>query len=127
MAWLIYYGKELYLKDLLIPGTSDALKIGYTKEEILWSKENESQIWRYFVDEDLLFSTDSKLLDRFINIAPFSKFYLELDAESPGRLGQYIGWQIVKSYMNNNDVPIVTLLNTSANEIFNNSKYKPKK
>ncbi len=127
LSWLIYYGKELYLKDLLIPEKTDALKIGYTEEEFLWSQENESQVWRYFIEEDLLFSTDSKLLDRFINIAPFSKFYLELDAESPGRLGQYIGWQIVRAYMNNNNVSLAALLNTSADEIFNNSKYKPKK
>jgi uncharacterized protein YjaZ len=52
---------------------------------------------------------------------------LELDNESPGRLGQYIGWQIVKAYMENNDVSLMDMLQKDAAEIFNNSKFKPRK
>ena len=65
----------------------------------------------------MLYSTDASLPGRFISDAPFSKFYLELDNESPGRLGQYIGWQIVKSYMNNNDVQMKDMLQKEAKEI----------
>ena len=75
----------------------------------------------------MLYSTDSKLANRFINPAPFSKFYLEIDNESPGRVGAWIGWQIVRSYMKNNEVSLKQLLVMDATEIFNNSKYKPKK
>jgi len=60
--------------------------------------------------------------------APFSKFYLEIDNVSPGQVGAWIGWQIVRSYMkNNNDISINELLNKKAKEIFEQSKYKPKK
>ncbi|NER12491.1 gliding motility lipoprotein GldB [Leptobacterium flavescens] len=127
LSWMILYGKELYLKDVLIPFKTDAQKIGYTQEEYDWAVGNESEIWRYFVERNLIFSTDSKLQDRFINPAPFSKFYLELDTESPGQLGQYIGWQIVRAYMENNDVSLQELLRTPEEEIYNNSKFKPKK
>jgi hypothetical protein len=54
-------------------------------------------IWRYFIDKQLLYSDDQKLIPRFINPAPFSKFYLEIDNESPGKV-ELIGWQIVNSY-----------------------------
>jgi uncharacterized protein YjaZ len=84
-------------------------------------------MWRYFLEDQLLYSTDSKLANRFINPAPFSKFYLEIDNESPGRVGAWIGWQIVRSYMKNNEVSLKQLLVMDATEIFNNSKYKPKK
>ena len=124
---MIYFGKELYMKDLLIPQISDADKIGYTPEQIVWSQENEGYIWRYFVDEKLLYDSDPKLPGRFINPAPFSKFYLEIDNESPGQIGRWIGWQIVRSYMKNNDVSLQQLLQTDAKEIFDKSKYKPKK
>ena len=124
---MIYYGKELYFKDIMIPFKSDKEKIGYTKDQLNWAIDNESYIWRYFVERELLFNTDSQLLNRFINPAPFSKFNLELDSESPGRLGQYIGWQIVKAYMKNNDVTLQKMLGTSAEDIFNNSKFKPRK
>lgn len=102
---MIYFGKQLYFKDKIIPFKTDAQKIGYTQEQLDWSIANESYIWSYFIERELLFSTDNTLVNRFIAPAPFSKFYLELDAESPGRLGQYIGWQIVRAYMEQNDTP----------------------
>lgn len=123
---MIYSGKILYFKDKVIPFKTDAQKISYTPEQLEWAKVNELYIWSYFVDRELLFSTDTKLANRFINSAPFSKFYLEaIDNESPDKLGQYIGWQIVKSYMDNNEVTFNQLLNKSSDEIFNNAKFKP--
>lgn len=67
------------------------------------------------------------LAPRFLDPAPFSKFRLELDNESPGRLGRYMGWQIVRAFMNNNDIKLNQLLDLSADEIFKKSNYKPKK
>lgn len=125
---MIYFGKQLYFKDVVIPFKTEAERIGYSEEQLDWAKANESYIWRYFVERELLFSTDSKLPSRFINPAPFTKFYLEeIDADSPGRLGQYIGWQIVKAYMNQNDVSLKDMLIKSTEDIFNNSKFKPRK
>ena len=124
---MIYFGKQLYLKDLLLPNYSDAEKMGYTPEQMKWCEENESYMWRYFIEKEMLYSDDQKLIPRFINPAPFSKFYLEIDNESPGQVGAWIGWQIVRSYIKNNDVPIADLLKTDAKEIFVKSKYKPKK
>jgi gliding motility-associated lipoprotein GldB len=124
---MIYYGKELYLKDLVLPNHTDAEKIGYLPEQISWCQENESYIWRFFIEENLLFSSDSKLPNRFINVAPFSKFYLEIDNESPGRVGQWVGWQIVRSFMENNEVSLQDMLKMDAKELFEKSKYKPKK
>jgi uncharacterized protein YjaZ len=92
-----------------------------------WAISNESYIWRYFIEKELLYSTDSSLPSRFIAPAPFTKFYLELDSESPGRLGQYIGWQIVRSYMEHNNVDFMDMLQTDPNKIFNDAKFKPRK
>lgn len=124
---MVYFGKQLYFKDKMIPFKSDAEKIGYSQEQIDWAQANESEIWRYFIERELLFSTDNSLAGRFIADAPFSKFYLELDSESPDKIGQYLGWQIVRSYMKNNDVPFMEMLQKDADEIFNKSKFKPRK
>jgi len=124
---MIYYGKELYFKDKVIPFKSDAEKIGYTEEDYIWAQENEQYIWENFVEKQYLFDTDTKLVSRFINPAPFSKFGLQLDSESPGKLGRFIGWQIVRAYMKNNKVSLQEMLKTEPEEIFNNSKYKPRK
>jgi gliding motility-associated lipoprotein GldB len=124
---MVYFGKELYLKDLLLPEYSDAEKIGYAPQQIDWCVGNESYMWRYFMEKEMLFSDEQKLSSRFVNPAPFSKFYLEIDNESPGRVGAWLGWQIVRSYMKNNDTPIAELLKMNGKEIFEKSKYKPQK
>ena len=127
LATMLYYGKLLYLKDRWLPDTPDFEKIGYTEEELKWADANEEQIWRYFVDKELIFDSDTKLYSRFLYPAPFSKFYLELDNESPAMLGQYIGWHIIRDYMDKNNVSLQEMLDTDAETIFNKAKYKPKK
>ncbi|MEM9361074.1 MAG: gliding motility lipoprotein GldB [Bacteroidota bacterium] len=128
LSRMIHYGKELYIKDKLLPENSDAQKINYTQEQADWAKANEEQIWRYFVERELLYSTESSLDRRFLDPAPFSKFQLALDNESPGRLGRYMGWQIVRAFMERNpEVELVNLLDMPADELFKNSNYKPKR
>ncbi|WP_449508566.1 gliding motility lipoprotein GldB [Cerina litoralis] len=127
LSQIIYYGKILYLKDKLIPQDTDAQKIGYEPDQLAWAQANEEQIWRYFIERELLYSTDQKLRQRFLDPAPFTKFGLELDNESPGGLGRYMGWQIVRSFMKNNDVSLQQMLSLPADEIFKKSNYKPKK
>lgn len=127
LAQMVYFGKKLYLNDIWLPNETDAIKIGYTEEEMTWANENESYMWRYFVEKELLYSTNPKLSERFMNPAPFSKFYLEIDNESPGMTGRYLGLQIIRSFMKNNDVSVQQLMVIDADEIFNKSKYKPKK
>lgn len=127
LAQMIYYGKELYLKDQLLPLIPDEDKIGYSRSHYEWAQANEEQIWRYFVERELLYSTDRKLNPRFLDPAPFSKFRLSLDNESPGRIGRYMGWQIVKAYARNNDVPLKEVLETPAKTLFEQANYKPKK
>ena len=127
LAQMIYYGRILYLKDLWLPNASDEVKIGYSQEKLKWIQENETEVWRNFVENEYLYSTNPKLVARFIDPAPFSKFYLEIDNDSPGMVGRFIGWQIVKSYMDKNNVGLDKLLTISEEEIFKKSKYKPKK
>ena len=124
---MIYHGKILYLKDLLMPLAEEKEKIHYTGEEFEWAQANEEQIWRYFIENELLYSTDQSLDPRFLDPAPFSKFRLELDSESPGGIGRYIGWQIVRSFMDNNDTSLQDLISLPAEEIFKRSRYKPNK
>ena len=125
---MIYFGKQLYFKDVILPNKSEAERIGYSNEALNWARTNEHYIWRFFIERELLYSTDTKLPGRFINPAPFSKFYLEeIDTNSPGRVGQYIGWQIVKAYMKNNNVSLQDMLRAKPEDIFNNSKFKPRK
>ncbi|CAM3615655.1 gliding motility lipoprotein GldB [Flavobacterium chungbukense] len=128
VAQMVFEGKQLYAKDLLLPDYTDAERMGYTPEQIKWCEENEAYIWRYFIENEMLYSDDPKLRTRFMTPAPFSKFFLEIDNDSPGRIGAWIGWQMVRSYMkNNSEVSLAELFKIDAKEIFEKSKYKPKK
>lgn len=124
---IIYEGKKIYFLDSYLPLVLDSEKMGYSKEKYNWAVANEEQIWMYFIDKNLLFSTDTKLNSRFIENAPFSKFYMEQDNLSPGRIGVWMGWQIVKSFMKNNDVSLQELVKFDEDILFKKSKYKPRK
>ncbi len=124
---MIQRGKLLYAIDAFLPNVEEHKKIGYTLEQLNWNINNEEMIWRYFIEKKLLYSTEPKLDRRFIEDAPFSKFYLDIDTKSPGRIGEWLGLQIVKTYMKNNKVSLKELLKTDNEEIFKKSKYKPKR
>jgi uncharacterized protein YjaZ len=99
--------------------------MGFTPDEMSWCTENEARIWAHLVDEELLFKTEYMTINKWINQAPF---VAGIPKESPGRLGQWVGWQIVRAYMNEN--PSITvqelMQNDNAQDILNRSKYKPK-
>ncbi len=124
---MIYYGKKLYLLDAYLPETADSLKIGYTEKKLQWAYDNEKYVWEYFVEQKLLYNHGKNLDMRFLNTAPYSKFYTEEDMNSPGRIGQFIGWQIVRSFMKKNKVSLQKMMQMPEEEIFKQSKYKPKK
>jgi gliding motility-associated lipoprotein GldB len=124
---MVAEGKIQYLKQQLLPETPEHLIIGYSEKEFNWCLANEMYMWQYFVDSNLLFETGQKNIHRFISPAPFSKFYLDIDPQSPGRVGVWLGWQIVKSYMDKNKSTLEELLNTEPKLIYENAKYKPKK
>ena len=127
LSLMIYSGKQMYLNDVLLPDYSDENKICYTPEQLKYCKDNEANMWRFFIEENLLYSNDAKLAQRFISPAPFSKFGLISDNETPGRIGVWVGWQIVRSFMEINNIPMQQMLVMDAKEIFQKSKYKPKK
>lgn len=124
---IIQQGKKMKLIESFLPDTDKAEIIGYTSDQYRWAEINEESIWKYFINKEMLYSNDPSLTERFISDAPFSKFYLEVDQASPGRIGVWFGWQIINSFMENNDVSLQEMLVLDNEEIFKKSKYKPKK
>lgn len=123
---MIYYGKLLILQDAFLPTTADYLKMGYTAEQEKWARDYEGNIWNYFVENSLLFSDDPELNERFLSVAPFSKFYRKIDQESAPRIGSWIGWQICKTYLKKNpETKLKAFLKLDAQTIFNQANYRP--
>ena len=122
---LIYEGKLLYFMKMMLPNYSDNQLLKYSDNQFLWAQNNEKEIWINFIENEYLFSSDSQLESRFLNLAPFSKFYLSIDNDSPSMIGKYIGFQIVNAFMQNYNFSINELMELESMYIYNNSKYKP--
>lgn len=121
---MIEEGKKLYLLDHFLPYTADTLKTGYTARQLKGCYENEGMIWNYFLQSHLLYATDPALTREYMNDGPKTE---ALGEASPGFIGQFVGWQIVKKYMQLfPDKKLPDLLATSAKDIFEVSKYKPR-
>ena len=127
LAQLIYFGKIQFLKQSILSNYSEDKILGYAPDQLAWAMTNEKEIWNFFISKELLYSTDPELIKRFISPAPFSKFYLNIDVDSPGRIGQWLGLQIVKAYQIKEKKSIEELINTPYRELFEKSKYKPRR
>ncbi|MEE9348940.1 MAG: gliding motility lipoprotein GldB [Flavobacteriaceae bacterium] len=127
LARMIQQGKIKYALDAFLPTITNAIKNGYSKEKQNWVEGNEAMIWQFFMENKLLYDTSKELNKRFIDFAPFSKFYLDIDNQSPGSVGSFIGLQIVKAFMKHNDVSLPDLMIMENETIFKKSKYKPRR
>ena len=102
------------------------MKTGYTKQQLAWCKENEGLIWSYIIkNEKDLFTINPIIIQTYIGEAPFTQgFSQEL---SPGNIGPWIGWQIVKKYAGNNpNMKPEEVMKADAKKILDEAKYKPK-
>jgi hypothetical protein len=113
----------------MIPDKSPEIVMKYTEEKMDWCFENEGNIWAYFVENKLLFSSTHQNKQRFIEDAPFSKFHTKFDAKTPGRIGQWVGYRMVASYMNlHPEKSLTDLINELDSQmILRESAYKPKR
>ena len=122
---MISKAKTKYIQHLFLPDKKPEDIMEFTEEKYRWAVANERMVWQYFVEKEYIYNTDKELNERFLDVAPFSKFYMSFDNESPGQIGVWIGYQIIASYMKNNKVSLPDMLATSPMIIFKNSKYKP--
>ncbi len=109
---IIELGKIMYLLDAMMPNTSDDIKINYTPKELAWVQYHEDQIWRTLVDEKVLYTKNPSTINQYIIDGPFTK---GLPNESPSKVGVWIGWQIVRDYVEENNVELLSLLKEKNN------------
>jgi len=122
----IYYGKILAFLDAMMPDFPDTIKTGYTANQLKWCNENEKNTWSFFVDQKMLFSVDQNQILKFLNDGPTTSGFPK---ESPGAIGQWLGWKIVQAYQKNNpSVTLSELMNDhDYKKILHDSRYKPAK
>ncbi|MGZ3883885.1 MAG: gliding motility lipoprotein GldB [Bacteroidia bacterium] len=121
---MIFYGKIFYACDALLPDVNDSLKIGYTTKQMATCKQYEKQYWGFFAEKNRLYDNNLKTIGEFTSEGPFTG---AISKECPPRIAMWVGWQIVRSYMKNNEaVSLEELMNEKdAQKILSKSKYRP--
>ncbi|HEX8547962.1 MAG TPA: gliding motility lipoprotein GldB [Cytophagaceae bacterium] len=125
LANMVYYGKAYYFVERTMPCLPDSMIAMYTTKQMKAITENENIIWGHFIEKKLLFETKPQTIEKYLGESPKIS---EIGEECPGRIGRWIGWNIVRKYMEGH--PEVTLQGLmkeqDAQKIFRLSKYKPK-
>lgn len=121
---MVEKGKRIFLLKKMMPAVNDTLLIGYTGQQLVGCFENEGVIWKFFVQNDLLYSQEASINQLYISDGPKT---VELGEGAPGYIGLFTGWRIVEAYMEKNPgITIDALMQKPANEVFLGSGYKPK-
>ena len=120
---MVEKGKRLYLLAKFLPNTEEYKLIGYTKEQLDAAYKSEASIWSLFVQNNLLQSIDNNQIRNYLSESPKTQ---ELGEGSPGNIGSFAGWQIVKKYMEKNPkTTLAELMAIDAETLFEEAKYKP--
>jgi len=126
LSQMIYQGKQLYYMKAMLPEMHDSLLTGFTGEQLKWCEGNETEMWSFFIENKLLFSTDQAAYSKYINDGPTTNGFPK---ESPAKIGAWIGWRIVNTYMQKSkNINLTDLLRErDAQKILEVSGYKPEK
>jgi len=112
--------------DHFLPDTPDSLKTFFTQRQLDWCRQNEGNIWGSILSNTPdLYTVDKERIQNYLGEAPFTQDMPH--EESPGNIGQWVGWQIVKKYASEHpQTDFRQLLQTPAKKIFQEARYKPK-
>jgi hypothetical protein len=122
---MIQRGKEMYFLDHILPDAEKHTKLAYTQKQLEWCEANEALIYNFFVAQNFLYETNWQKILRYVNEGPNSAGL----PESPGNVGTWLGWQIVKAYAAQNPkMTLEQIINDKqeAQQFLLLSKYKPK-
>lgn len=124
LDYMISLGKVEYFVKAMAPELPDSVQFAFSPTQMKWCIEREWALWQHLTSKELLFSKDYHEFKKYIEDQPFIS---SLERDSPGRAGVWMGYLIVKAYMDKNpEVTLEELLTTlSTTEIFQGSKYKP--
>lgn len=120
-AEMIRWGKILFLCKVLLPEEKEEIVLRYSAAQLEWANASEKAVWNYLVDKELLFKTDEETRINLLKEGPYS---IGLPKESPDRIGQFMGYKIVKQYMDEEEISLEKLVAMPYNELL--QKYKVK-
>jgi hypothetical protein len=121
---MIIKGRYFWLAGKLLPDTPDSIRTGYTKAQLDWCAGNEAAIWNFFLQGTDLYTVDPDIIKNYIGEGPKT---LGMPDASPGNIGAWVGWQIVKKFAaEHKDMAPAQLMTMPVRMLFDQAKYKPR-
>ncbi len=124
LALMIHYGKLYYVLDAVLPDVEDSIKIGYSSQQMEYCIAYGKNLWAHFLEKDRLYKNDLKEVSPYISEGPFTS---AIGKQCPPRIAMWVGWKIVRAYMEHNSkVSLAELMEEKDNlKILNHSKFRP--
>ena len=120
---MIAFGKLYYIISEILPCVNHNIILGYTLEDFDRIQENEAFIYSYFIQNELLFNQKEEVKKKYLDERPKT---FEISSQIPGRIGRWLGYQIVSSFMESSSYSYEELLlESDYSKIFYSSNYKP--
>jgi hypothetical protein len=114
LSTIITLGKVMYLLDAMMPLEEDYIKFGCTQEQMEWCRFQEQNIWKSIIDEQVLYAKDKGVILQYVSDGPFTK---GMPHESPSKVGVWLGWQIVRDYVEQNEIGVLELLKQTSPKV----------
>ena len=123
---MVFYGRLNFFIEAMCPDIKDNILLGYSEDQWRWAVENEGQIWADIVGSKKLYDAGLDAYMMYFGDGPFTQAY---GNESPSRLGEFFGLNIIRSYVANHaDFNLQQFMQRKdLQNIFQDSGYKPKK
>lgn len=122
---MVFYGRRNLFIEALCPDLPDSVLLGYSSSQWRWAVENEGQVWADIVGSRRLYDAGLDSYMMFFGDGPFTQAYSN---DAPARLGEFLGLNMVRSYVSNHETSLQDLMKRKdLQNLFQDSGYKPKK
>ncbi len=100
LSRLVFEGKIHYITHVLLEETPLEDVFNFSYEQLMWCEESAYGMWKYLLENDLVYSNDLMLINKLVGAGPFTP---GMPPESPGGAGRWIGYDMVSQFMESND------------------------
>ena len=127
-------GKRLFFLECLLPEWADHKLIEYSKPSMDWCKEYEYDLWLMFNDSHYecdITSTSHFIHQKALSISSGTQSLgwvnLQSAPNAPDRIGEWIGWQMVRAYAEENGgyAALQSIIETPSSLILQQTPYNP--
>ncbi|HMM11543.1 MAG TPA: hypothetical protein PKE03_05560 [Bacteroidales bacterium] len=122
---MIASGRKYLFIEAMLPDVPDHVLFGVEAGKLRWLQQHEGEIWTALISEGLLYSTDPTAFRKLFADGPFTA---DFSYDAPARIGEWVGWQIMRSYAQQqpNKRLADILISGDAQSILSASRYKPR-